>query len=217
MINKDIELNKSYWDNFYKSNFKHTPSQFCVCVLMELPSKTTVVELGCGNGRDSLYFASQGYAVLGMDLSVQAIASCQNTAKQMGISHTSFICGDLSVETDIAKAIAAARSMTNGNTVVFYSRFVIHSLNDVQEEAQLVALGKHLKPRESIYFEFRTEEDATSTKHYGNHYRRYVKVENFTSLLLAQGFAIDYKLIGRGMAKFKEEDPCVARIIAVKQ
>ena len=76
MTSKDIEFNKAYWNDFYQSNHKHTPSQFCVCVLTEISPNAVVVELGSGNGRDSHYFASQGHVTVAMDLSQQAVESC---------------------------------------------------------------------------------------------------------------------------------------------
>ena len=93
--NHSVELNKQYWDSFYKTNHKHTPSQFCVCVLTEINSDSVVVEFGCGNGRDTLYFASQAHIVVAMDLSHQAIKSSEEDAKSRNIEHSSFFQGDL--------------------------------------------------------------------------------------------------------------------------
>ncbi|MCF6300790.1 MAG: class I SAM-dependent methyltransferase [Proteobacteria bacterium] len=216
MTEKNIDLNKTYWDNFYKSNFKNTPSQFCVCVLTELDPSAVVVELGSGNGRDSLFFASQGHITVAMDLSHQAITSCKRDAKARKVNHTSFFQGDLSKQADVESTIKHAREKSGGKNIIFYSRFVMHSLDDQQENAFLQNLSNTLQTGELIYFEFRSAEDAGLDKHFGGHFRRYVKVDEFKKRLAQGGLEIEYEIIGQGMAKYKEEDPFVARIIAKK-
>ncbi len=79
------DYNKQYWNEFYSNNHKHTPSQFCVSVVTELKEGSCVVELGSGNGRDSLYFSSQGFVTVAMDLSKQAVESCQQQTKTRNI------------------------------------------------------------------------------------------------------------------------------------
>jgi len=216
MLKKNIEVNKDYWDDFYKNNFKHTPSQFCVCVLTEIPTDAVVVELGSGNGRDSLYFASQGHITVALDLSHEAIASCISESKTRQVEHTTFMQADLTSQQDVAKAINIARQKAENRNIVFYSRFVMHSLDDKQEQALLSILSKNMNAGELIYFEFRSKEDENLDKHFGGHYRRYVDSNVFLSRLAALNFSINYSLIGQGMAKYKEEDPFVIRIIAKK-
>lgn len=216
MESKNIAANKDYWDNFYKHNFKHTPSQFCVCVLTEIPDNATVVELGSGNGRDSLYFASQGHTTVALDLSHAAIESCQVEVKKRKVEHATFIQADLTSHADVSQAIETARKKSHDSPIVFYSRFVMHSLDDAQEQALLQILSTAIKKGESIYFEFRSQEDETLDKHFGGHYRRYVNTDVFTQRLHDLGFNINYQLIGQGMAKYKEEDPFVIRVIAEK-
>ena len=211
---KNIELNKTYWDTFYKSNFKNTPSQFCVCTLTEIDHDTTIVELGSGNGRDSLYFASQGHITVAIDLSHEAIASCEREAVKRDVKHSYFFQGDLTKPKDVSALILHARSKSK--KIIFYSRFVIHTLDDDQETALLDILASNLDKDEKIYFEFRSSEDAELDNLFGNHFRRYVNVETFYEKLVTRGFEIQYSLIGQGMAKYKEEDPFVARIIAQK-
>lgn len=218
MSEKNIEFNKNYWDMFYESNHKHTPSQFCVCVLTEIESDTVIVELGSGNGRDSHYFASQGHITIAMDLSHQAIKSCEDEAKSRNIEHSTFFQGDITSNESVEGAIEFARTNSGGNEVAFYSRFVMHSVDDEQELAFLQILSSCMKQDEIVYFEFRSKEDSELKKHYGGHFRRYLDTEKFIRLLMDQfGYEIDYSITGRGMAKFKEEDPFVSRVIARKR
>ncbi len=217
MINKkDVAFNKSYWDGFYKHNFKHTPSQFCVSVLTELDDKAVIVELGSGNGRDSLYFASQGHMTIALDLSHEAINSCEAEAVKRHVDHSYFVQADLTSQQQLKGIIEKARSKAKNTPLTFYSRFVMHSLDDNQEQTLLAILADNIQEGEKIYFEFRSQEDADLDKHFGGHYRRYVDTDLFFSRLKNGGFEIEYQIIGQGMAKYKEEDPFVARIIAKK-
>jgi tellurite methyltransferase len=213
---KNKKLNQDYWDGFYKSNAVSIPSQFCVYVATDIPKPSTIVEFGSGNGRDSLYFASQGFEVVAIDLSHEAIQLCSETALSRSIEHASFYCGDISSEDDIRNAIERARGQKN-TSLVIYSRFVMHTLDDQQQADFLSHLAKHLQKGDKIYFEFRSSEDACLSKHFGGHYRRYVNADDFCSTLVEKnGLVIDYCIVGQGMAKFKEEDPFVSRIVARK-
>lgn len=218
MKTKSVELNKDYWDAFYKANHKHVPSQFAVCVLTEIKANTAVVELGSGNGRDSHYFASQGHITFGIDLSHQALKSCEDEAKLRNIEHSSFYQSDLTNFDGVQNVIARARVKTQGAEIIFYSRFVMHSLDNEQEQKFLTILSECMQPGEIVYFEFRSKEDAVLKKHYGGHFRRFVDTENFIDALVKKhSYGIEYSITGKGMAKYLEEDPSVSRVFARKK
>jgi cyclopropane fatty-acyl-phospholipid synthase-like methyltransferase len=217
MTDKNVEFNKNYWDSFYKNFQSHTPSQFCVSVITEVDKGCTVVELGSGNGRDSHYLASQGYITVAMDLSNEAIKSCKDYAKSNGVLHSDFYQGDITDASDVANVVEHARKKSAGSSIVFYSRFVMHSIDDEQEAHFITALSNVMIPGDKVYFEFRSKEDEALEKHYGGHYRRYVDTAAFSQGLETAGLSIDYSMTGQGMAKFKEEDPFVSRVIASKQ
>jgi 2-polyprenyl-3-methyl-5-hydroxy-6-metoxy-1,4-benzoquinol methylase len=59
-----------------------------------------VLDLGCGNGAQSLFFARKGYDVYGVDLSKEAILFAEDTAKKDGVKATFLTqdCSKLSFE-----------------------------------------------------------------------------------------------------------------------
>jgi 2-polyprenyl-3-methyl-5-hydroxy-6-metoxy-1,4-benzoquinol methylase len=68
-----------YWDLFYNNNKPLLPSQFATFIANEyLGIKSTVIDVGCGNGRDSLFFMNLGFKVIGIDASKKAIESIQS-------------------------------------------------------------------------------------------------------------------------------------------
>jgi len=187
-------------------------------VAVEIPKGPCVVELGCGNGRDSLYFASHQHNVCAVDLSHEAVKSCSETADNMGLSNAKFMQADLSSFDDLKKLFEVARATNETGAVTCYSRFVMHSVNDEQEHLFLSNISKLMKSGEIIYFEFRSKEDADLDKTFGGHYRRFVDTEAFVDAQVNKhGFELKYERTGRGMAKYKSEDPFVSRLIFEKK
>lgn len=217
MPTESVQLNQAYWDEFYKRSHRDTPSQFCVSILPELKENTVIVELGSGNGRDSHYFANQGHIAVGMDLSHEAVKSCEDEAKSRNIVHSSFYQGDITQGEDVDKVVEHARGLSGGEAIVFYSRFVMHSLDDEQEYCLMKVLSECMEENELVYFEFRSKEDAELEKLFGGHFRRFIDTDAFKKSLIEEfGFSIDYSITGKGIAKFKQEDPIVSRVVARK-
>ena len=68
-----------YWDEYYKKDAAPSfPSPFAEYVANKLSTKQNILEIGCGNGRDSKYFSSKGHHVTGLDKSAEAIELCKN-------------------------------------------------------------------------------------------------------------------------------------------
>lgn len=63
----------SCWNDFYRiGQVPRLPSQFAIFVGNEvmtesLPPVASVIDVGCGNGRDAFFFARLGYDVGGLD------------------------------------------------------------------------------------------------------------------------------------------------------
>ena len=88
MTTNSNEASQDYWENYYaRSNgdLLPTPSQFAVFVQGELSGPAFVVDVGCGTGRDSLFFSSRGHAVLGLDQAKAAIGRCTQSATKAGM------------------------------------------------------------------------------------------------------------------------------------
>ena len=65
---------KSFWNKFYKNKLAlDKPSGFAIFICKFLKNyKSIVVDIGCGNGRDLLYFKKNRIDFLGIDLSKYA-------------------------------------------------------------------------------------------------------------------------------------------------
>lgn len=218
MTNRSREQRKTYWREFYKQRHSLVPTQFCALVASEIASHSTIVDWGSGNGRDSLFFAAQGHMMLAMDLSTEAVEIGAHEARLRGLHEkVIFLQGDLSCRPDVENVVRAARKKNNNGFLAHYSRFVLHSLDESEEDRFLAALSDCMKPDERVFFEFRTKEDADRYKHYPDHFRRYLDTDKFQLKLIDNlGFSVEYAVTGSGMAKYKQEDPLVSRVFARK-
>ena len=67
-------MDKSYWNNYYESNADpFLNSQFSKFVLSKLVKQKSIIDIGCGNGRDSIFFAKNEIYTYGIDQSEIAI------------------------------------------------------------------------------------------------------------------------------------------------
>ena len=59
---------KKYWTDYYSKNLNPTmQSSFAEFILPKLTENKQLLELGCGNARDSLYFSKNGIKVIAVD------------------------------------------------------------------------------------------------------------------------------------------------------
>ena len=203
---------QSYWDTYYNHpahDALSKPSQFSVFVAGELEGEKHIVDLGCGNGRDSLFFSHLGHHVLGVDASSSAIRMCTQKAQSTG-SRARFAC---------MKAHELAfneLSPDEKNPPVIYARFFLHAIPIEEETLLFRQFGLLCGAGTSLYLEFRTIQDCDRKKETENHFRRFLNPDETVAGLVASGFEISYYTAGFGYAKYKNDDAHVARIIAVK-
>lgn len=70
------------------------PSSFARQVAPLLPPGTRILDLGCGEGRDSVFFAAQGFDVVGVDISRAGIAKAERLAEARGVQ-VRWLVGDM--------------------------------------------------------------------------------------------------------------------------
>lgn len=68
---------KQHWDEIHQKGgadyYLGNPTDFAIEVQKIIPAKSKILELGCGAGNDSLFFAEKGHTVLATDFSKVAI------------------------------------------------------------------------------------------------------------------------------------------------
>ncbi|WP_032113732.1 class I SAM-dependent methyltransferase [Candidatus Paracaedibacter symbiosus] len=210
--------NSLFWEEFYKkNNLALTPSTFAQYLIENdfIEKDASLVDIACGNGRDTFFFQKNNIKAVGIDASPNAIKSNQNYAKDSGLTTDSFRVVDINDQQKLAKFL----SYDN-----FYARFFIHSISE-QEQKQFLDFLTGMKSGAKLFLEFRTDKDPmyqrslqlSRTEGVTDHYRRYIHFKNFCTELDSLGFSIVYALEAQGLSIHKEDNPYLGRIIALKK
>ena len=202
-----------YWDNFYKKKkLTLEPSKFAIfCRKILKNYKGTLYDIGCGNGRDSIYFNKNKIHCFGIDKSKEAI----KRNKKNFIRYKNKFLQD-----NFCRIFF--KSKINENFSI-YSRFTLHAINYLDEN-RLISSIKKQSNINFLFIECRTLKD----EYYGvgkkvgkhefisSHYRRFIDPQVLKNKL-SKNFKIIYFKQSYNFAKFKKENPCILRIVAKKR
>ena len=190
-------MDKSYWNNFYKvvSADKKTFTEvdgrvlsapkdespfarFCFTNFMK--DVGTVVDVGCGNGRDSFFFRKSGVSCLGIDQSPEVINNNNSVCLADNVEPF-FQAGDFS---------SFSFDSVEDNKVSIYSRFTLHAINLEEENAFFENINSSSKIN-YLFIEARSTKDVL----YGqgtkvgehefvtSHYRRFIVLSDLLERL----------------------------------
>lgn len=212
--------NLDYWNQFYRKVNIHEESTFCGFVKGQIDSDSIILDIGCGSGRDTFSFARDGFRVLGIDRSEEAIRINLSSINGLELSDSriDFCTVDISDVESLEGIIKSVSTSAGMNKVVVYLRFVLHSINDETQRVLLTTLSEHLRSGDIVAAEFRTLEDRNRGKIYDNHYRRFVDADGLMDVLNQEyDFSEKIYLKGTGMSLYNDEDPYLARFIVEKR
>lgn len=204
--------NIAYWNSHYgNSTALRIPSQFATFVLSEYYAHDSFIDLGCGNGRDSFFFAEHGKQVIGVDGAVAAVDACNAQARERFPDSLSFTQLDFSDAAQCDAFVAAQADAWSGSLV--YARFFLHAIDEGAERNFMKLALALIGTEGRICVEFRTDRDAMQPKVTSAHYRRFIDPIDFTNNLNGFGLKVDYYTTGFGFAKYKNDDAHVARFV----
>ena len=136
---------KEYWHKYYKKNYSpYKESDFAKFVLQFLEKEKYLLELGCGNGRDSIFFSKNLINVLAVDQVSDEINFLNSNFSNERIK---FICDDFT------------NLEVLDNFDYIYSRFTIHSITESEEDRVLKWVFKHLYKNGLFFIESRSIND----------------------------------------------------------
>jgi len=217
---------QAFWRAFYARHaLNHAASPFAQWCLSEyLSPQHRLLELGCGNGRDSFTFIKSGIRVLATDGCDVAITDNRaQLAAMQDPTKSRFVNQDLG---RIAQLTDTCHGWFDGHQRInaIYSRFFLHAVPQPVEDSIIAFCKEHLPSGGIMLHEFRTTRDPLMQKgealseneRWTDHYRRFIDASNLREQLIAQGWEVLYFVESSGLAVFGSEDPVVARIVARK-
>ena len=207
-----------YWQSYYGRDQRirdQTPSQFAAFVAGETTDYPLVVDIGCGNGRDTEFFARYGYSTVAIDESERGIAEARKKVSSWIRQENFHLFFCLKISSIMSSTELITRILPIKK--VIYSRFFIHAINEHEQINFLHFISKVMGPEDVLALEFRTKEDEHLQKVTGDHYRRYIDSQVLAEQISREcNLNLQYFAQGRGFAKYYSDDAHVARLIFEK-
>ena len=207
--------NRQHWWPFYSGRSSaavpREPSPFARWVHDREPADVSIVDIGAGTGRDSLWFARQGHDVLGLDYIPAATEKAGKIAAEESLP-ARFKTFNLY---DLRQVLGIGGELAHRDTPpVLYGRFLIHAIEDPGRHNLWRVADLCLRRGGRFYLEFRTGFDAGAEHEFGEHFRKYLDPDVVVAEIEARGGQIEHREAGHGLAVYKNEDPHVCRLVA---
>lgn len=209
-------MDLQYWEDYYKKQSSNRlPSNFANFVCENyLDSRTNFLELGCGNGRDSIFFANKGLTVEGVDQVKIQIQALNNQFE---------LINNLTFTADDFTSLKREKKYD-----IIYSRFTLHSIPIEKQHKVLKWSFSQLSTNGVLCIEVRGKKNEIYQKGasvqgekdafiYDDHYRRFLDFEDLKVELKDVGFEIVYSDEAKGFAPFNGLDETFIRVIAHKK
>lgn len=209
------------WNDFYKSrgdDVPTDPSAFAHWAQDRWTSDRStsdpqqpeqVIDLGCGSGRDSVFFAAQGHQVVGADFAAAGLRRARKHAKESG-APVSFVEWNFN---SLREALARAAELAHqpGPRVV-YARFLLDSLPGHARPHFWQATKMLLAGGGRCFVEFRTESDRWTQKMFKKSFR---SLDPELVIAEAAGFGAQVveRLDGKSGGVLEDESPRTCRLV----
>lgn len=159
MIDDLGRAQRDHWQSTYQSNphmYGHDPSEPAQHAADVFAAGSTVLELGAGHGRDSLYFAQRGFSVHAMDFSQDGLAQLRARAEQDDLADRV-----TTIVHDVRTPIPLPDSSVDG---VFAHMLLCMALSTEEIRALVAEIRRVLRPGGAFVYTVRHTGDA----HYGS-------------------------------------------------
>ncbi len=202
---------RDYWARFYAASghrIPKEPSPFAHWVA-EREEGRRILDLGCGNGRDTRFLAEQGFDVVGVDATVR---HARKHLAGANLEHRPELLR-LNLESLRDTLLTGAQVAQRREERSVYARFLMHALSDSGRENAWRLIAMTLSGGGRGYLEFRTDKDKGRPKFFGEHYRRYLRPDQVASEARRAGLRVVHQEAGKGFSPLGSENPHLCRMI----
>jgi len=205
-------MDVQYWDKYYNAKPQDIsqPSDFAKFAMTYMQPSKKLIDLGCGNGRDSVFFCRSGLKVTAVDSSKGAIDSFDSGLPIFAI------CDDF----------VTTKALTCIDYDYCYARWSIHAIKKVQQDELLPGIYHALNNNGLLFIEARTINDVKYGKGkslneheyiFDSHYRRFLDPDAFVDQLTTVGFNILFCKEANSFSVIDGDAPMLIRIVAKKE
>jgi SAM-dependent methyltransferase len=194
-----------------RSEIPREPSPFAPWVSDRIPADARVVDLGCGTGRDSAWFATQGREVIGADYSGAALRMTRRLLKRRGVEAPTV--RSLSLNDLRSILLMGAELARLPQAPYLYARGLVDSV-DAEARANLwLVCSMVLRRGGSLHVEYAATRTGLGNRAVDGLVER-VSTATVRREIEASGGRVVHVEHGPGTDFFGEPDPHVARIEA---
>lgn len=193
-------INKKYWDEFYKKEYvTRNQTNFAEYILNYIKKNEIegpLLDIACGNGRDSIFFSKNGLETTGIDLSIDLESNDFTFIRENMFTYD-----------------------YEGYNI-FYLRFVVHSLKEAELDTLIEKFSK-IKTPYHIFIETRSSKGITNEEKSETNFSSSIGSEHFRMLYskeyldekLSKYFKIMSSTEDKNIAIYKTDNPYCLRYI----
>jgi SAM-dependent methyltransferase len=199
------------WSRFYAASgtkIPGQPSSFAAWVA-EREQPGPLVDLGCGNARDSVFFSRRGYQVTAVDA---ALPPARRRVRRLPQKERPRLLR-VNLESLRETLVAGAELADDQQPRVVYARFLLHELSAEGRENTWRFMRMCLDAGGRGYLEFRTHRDAKLPKHFESKFRTFLHPSEMAAEAERFGLRVVERQMGRGWSPLGDEDPHLCRMV----
>jgi SAM-dependent methyltransferase len=206
--------NLRYWGDFYRSRASDrvptSPTPFATWVADRLEPRQHVLDVGCGNGRDSVYFAEQGHRVTALDGTLLARRLTSRLAAQRS---TKVRTKELNLNDLFSTLASGTRFAHLIKPPQIYARFLLDAVEGDTRQ-NFFRWAQMIQRRGGMTFlEFRTWQGTLRAKAFPFHYRTLLDPGRVVAEIERYGGSVVHREEGLGLAPFESENPRICRLV----
>lgn len=210
--------NRRYWDRLYEGGLGYEiteeRSPFAEWALANVSDRQRpVLDVGCGNGRDTFWLADQGLGVTGLDFSKATMTRCRARAAERDIAATFMLVNFYDLRDTLVKGALLAREVPGPRTL--YARFLLHALEPDGRRNFWQFADMMLRGGGEAFLEFRTGKDRERPRAFDKHFCQFLRPADVCAEIERAGGDVVERVEGTGMSPYDGEDPYLCRLKVV--